>query len=83
MLMPSHSHRETFGDIKFHLPIGFPLLLARSNNPGVNVYSYTGHIRLGTKDLSRSFMKMNRTDPWGTLDSTGTGSEAWPSKTTC
>ena len=22
------------------------------------------------------------TDPWGTADSTGTGSEAWPSKTT-
>ena len=33
----------------------------------------------------RSFMKMRnrtgpRTDPWGTTDSTGTGSEAWPSK---
>ena len=32
----------------------------------------------------RSFMKMRnmtgpRTDPWGTPDSTGTGSEAWPS----
>ena len=23
------------------------------------------------------------TDPWGTSDKTGTGSEAWPSKTTC
>ena len=24
-----------------------------------------------------------KTDPWGTPDSTGTGYEAWPSKTTC
>ena len=35
-----------------------------------------------------SFMKMGnrtgpRTDPWCTPDSSGTGSEAWPSKTTC
>ena len=43
-----------------------------------------------TEDLmlsGRSFMIRNRTrptaDPWGTPDSTGTGSEAWPSKTTC
>ena len=43
-----------------------------------------------TEDLmlsGRSFMKLrNRTgstiDPWGTPDSTGTGSDAWPSKTT-
>ena len=26
MLMPSHSHRVTFGHIELHLPIGFPLL---------------------------------------------------------
>ena len=25
MLMPSHSHRVTFGHIELHLPIGFPL----------------------------------------------------------
>ena len=25
ILMPSHSHRVTFGHIEFHLPIGFPL----------------------------------------------------------
>ena len=24
-----------------------------------------------------------KTNPWGTPDKTGTGSEAWPSKTTC
>ena len=44
-----------------------------------------------TEDLmlsGRSFMKRRnrtgpKTDPWGTPDSTGTGSEAWPSKTTC
>ena len=28
MLMPSHSHRVTFGHIELHLPIGFPLSLA-------------------------------------------------------
>ena len=44
-----------------------------------------------TEDLilsSKSFMKNRKrigpkADPWGTLDKTGTGSEAWPSKTTC
>ena len=94
MLMQSHSHRLTFGDIKFHLSIGFPWgLLARSNNPGLNVYSYTRHSHLQTEDLmlsDRSLIRMRnrnrtgpRTDPWGTLDSTWTGSEAWPSKSTC
>ena len=28
MLMPSHSHRVTFGHIELHLPIGFPLSYA-------------------------------------------------------
>ena len=63
----------------------------RSNTPGMNVYFYMGHSHLRTEDLmlsGRLFVKMKnrtglRTDPWGTPDSSGTGSEALPSKTTC
>ena len=64
--------------------------LARSNSPEVNVHiPIQGNMR--TEDLmlsGRSFMKMRnrigpKTDPWGPLDSTGTGYEAWPSNTTC
>ena len=44
-----------------------------------------------TEDLmlsGKSFIKIRnrigpKTDPWGTPDNTGTGPEAWPSKTTC
>ena len=56
MLMPSHSHRVTFGLIEFHLPIGFPLSLASevflqgSNSPELNICSYTGHSRPRTDE---------------------------------
>ena len=97
MLIPSYSHWVTFGYVKSfanRLPtvLSWRGLLARSNNPEVNVYSYTGHNRLRTGEQKSccypAFMKMRnrtgpRTDPWGTPDSTGTGSEALPSKTTC
>ena len=89
MLMPSHSHRVTFGYIKFHLPVlSWRGLLARSNSSEVNVY--TLHSRLRTEDLisGRSSLKVRnrigpKTDPWGTPDSTGIESEAWSSNTTC
>ena len=52
------------------------------------LYRTQSSVNRQTEDLmlsGRSFMKMRnrtgpRTDPWGTSDSTGTGSEVWPSK---
>ena len=54
------------------------------------LYKTQSSAKRRTDDLifsGRSLMKMRnrtgpRTDPWGTRDRTGTGSEAWPSNTT-
>ena len=57
------------------------------------LYRTQSSANMRTEDLtfsSTSFMKMRnrnrtgpRTDLWGTPDSTGTGSEVWPSEKTC
>ena len=61
MLVPSHSHRVTFGHIELHLPIIFPgPKLMLSGRSSIKIRN-----RIGPK-----------TDPWGTPDNTGTGSEA-------
>ena len=54
------------------------------------LYKTQSSAKRRTDDLifsGRSLIKMRnrtgpRTDPWGTPDRTGTGSEAWPSNTT-
>ena len=72
MLMPSHSQCVTFGYIKFHLPLWLPPilswwgLLARSNNPEVNVYSYTGHSRLRTGEQKTWCYLADHLWRWGT-----------------
>ena len=80
--MPSHSHRVTFGNIKFRLPIGFPkrktvkiflqnkTVLQRMNIPIQNTIVRERQI----EDLilsGKSLMKIKKrigpkTDPWGT-----------------
>ena len=55
-----------------------------------SVYRTLSSANRRTEDLmlsGRSFIKIRnrigpKTDPWGTPDNTGTGSEAWPSNTT-
>ena len=87
-----------FGNVKFHLPIGLPLceavrfiLLNLAVHGGFNVpIQDTIVSKRRIDDLIFSgiaLIKMRnrtgpRTDPWGTPDRTGTGSEAWPSNTT-
>ena len=54
------------------------------------LYKTQSLAKMQTDDLiisGRSLIKMRnrtgpKTDPWGTPDRTGTGSEAWPSNTT-
>ena len=98
-VMPSHSHRVTFGNIELHLPIGLPkpktvkiFLQNETVLQWMNVlYRTQSSANRRTEDLilsGKSLLKIRKrigpkTDPWGTPDKTGTGSEAWPSKTTC
>ena len=82
----------TFGNVKFHLPIGLPLCEAVQvilQDLAINGGFYipiqnTNIAKRRTDDLifsGRSFIKMinrtgHKTDPWGTPDKTWTGSEA-------
>ena len=95
-VMPSHSHRMTFGHIEFHMPLGLPepktvKIILQNETVLQWVYRTQSSANRRTVDLIlsvKSFMKIRKrigakNDPWGTPDKTGTGSEAWPSKTTC
>ena len=88
----------TFGNVKFHLPIGLTLykavhvilqdlaihrgfyipiqhtIISKKANRWPGIFG-----KIIDKDQKRTGPK---TDPWGTPDRTGTGSEAWPSNTT-
>ena len=92
MLMPSHSHGVTFGNIELHLPIGFPLPYASEvflqdktvlNQKYVPIQDTVVPEQANRRpDVVRQVIYKNKepdhpkTDPWGTPDSTGTGSEA-------
>ena len=81
----------TFGNVEFHLPIGLPLCEAiqvilqdlRSMGDFIFLYKTQLSAKRRTDDLmfsGRSLIKMRKrtgpkTDPWGTPDRTGTGSE--------
>ena len=89
--MPGHPHRMTFGNFKFHLPIGLPLGKAVQvilQNLAINgcfyiPIKYTIISKRRTDDLilsGRSLMKMRKRtgpdEPLETPDGTGTESEA-------
>ena len=99
MLIPSHSHRVTFGHIEFicqsasHCPklVRSYCRIKLSWIQFMFLYRTQSSANRRTEDLvlySKSCIKIRnrigpKTDLCGTLDNTGTGSEAWPSKTTC
>ena len=91
-VMPSHSYRVTFGNIELHLSLSLPepktvkiFLQNETVLQRMNVlYKTQSSANRRTEDLilsSKSFMKIRKrigpkTDPWGTPNKTGTGSEA-------
>ena len=98
-VLPRHSLRVTFGNIELHLPFGLPepktvkiFLQNETVLQGMNVPIQDIIVREQANwrldIIGRSFMKITKrispkTDARGTQDKTETGSEAWPSKTTC
>ena len=88
----------TFGNVIFHLPIGLPLCEAIQiiledlaiHGGLIFLYNTQSSAKRRKDDLifsGRSLIKIRKgtepkTDPWGTSDRTGTGSEAWPANAT-
>ena len=97
--MPSYSHRVTFGNIKLHLQSASQSARLSRSSCKIRQSCKEYMILYRTQSSAnrrpevliisgKSFMKIKnrigpKTDPWGIPDKIGTGSEVWPSKTTC